>query len=85
LRARRFVPQEAFKQFKDTEDWRKENKLDLIFETIEVEEYEQTRRLVWGCAYDDLLSHLTALHSILNGLAGATSAAFHSSCSRSRL
>ncbi|KAH7085604.1 CRAL-TRIO domain-containing protein [Paraphoma chrysanthemicola] len=45
LRARRFVPQEAFKQFKDTEDWRKENKLDLIFETIEIEEYEQTRRL----------------------------------------
>jgi len=48
LRARRFVPQEAFKQFKDTEDWRKENKLDQIFETIEVEEFEQTRRLVWG-------------------------------------
>jgi hypothetical protein len=46
LRARRFVPQEAFKQFKDTEDWRKENKLSEIFNTIEVEEYEQTRRLV---------------------------------------
>ncbi|KAF2827583.1 CRAL/TRIO domain-containing protein [Ophiobolus disseminans] len=45
LRARRFVPQEAYKQFKDTEDWRKENKLDQIFETIEVEEFEQTRRL----------------------------------------
>ncbi|KAH7394147.1 CRAL-TRIO domain-containing protein [Phaeosphaeria sp. MPI-PUGE-AT-0046c] len=45
LRARRFVPQEAYKQFKDTEDWRKENKLDEIFETIEVEEFEQTRRL----------------------------------------
>jgi len=46
LRARRFVPQEAFKQFKDTEDWRKENKLEQIFESIEVEEFEQTRRLV---------------------------------------
>jgi pterin-4a-carbinolamine dehydratase len=46
LRARRFVPQEAFKQFKDTEDWRKDNKLDQIFETIDVEEFEQTRRLV---------------------------------------
>ncbi|CAN9104418.1 unnamed protein product [Alternaria alternata] len=45
LRARRFVPQEAFKQFKDTEDWRKENKLSEIFNTIEIEEYEQTRRL----------------------------------------
>jgi hypothetical protein len=46
LRARRFVPQEAFKQFKDTEEWRKENKLNEIFNTIEIEEYEQTRRLV---------------------------------------
>lgn len=46
LRARRFVPQDAYKQFKDTEDWRKENKLSEIFNTIEVEEYEQTRRLV---------------------------------------
>jgi hypothetical protein len=46
LRARRFVPQEAFKQFKDTEDWRKSNKLDQIFETIDVDEFEQTRRLV---------------------------------------
>jgi pterin-4a-carbinolamine dehydratase len=51
LRARRFVPQEAYKQFKDTEDWRKDNKLDQIFETIDVEEFEQTRRLVCCCAY----------------------------------
>jgi thioredoxin-related protein len=46
LRARRFVAQEAFKQFKATEDWRKENKLNEIFTTIELEEYEQTRQLV---------------------------------------
>ncbi|KAI8939543.1 hypothetical protein NX059_003312 [Plenodomus lindquistii] len=45
LRARRYVPQEAFKQFKDTEDWRKENKLSDIFNNIEITEYEQTRRL----------------------------------------
>ncbi|KAF2851274.1 CRAL/TRIO domain-containing protein [Plenodomus tracheiphilus IPT5] len=45
LRARRFVPQEAFKQFKDTEDWRKENKLSDIFNNIEIDEFEQTRRL----------------------------------------
>lgn len=45
LRARKFTPQEAFNQFKDTEDWRKENELEEIYETIEVEEYEQTRRL----------------------------------------
>ncbi|KAG9202186.1 hypothetical protein G6514_004623 [Epicoccum nigrum] len=45
LRARRFVPQEAFKQFKDTEDWRKDQNIDDLFEIIEVEEYEQTRQL----------------------------------------
>jgi hypothetical protein len=60
LRARRFVPQEAFKQFKDTEDWRKDNKLDQIFETIEVEEFEQTRHLVGKCDYFGESSHLTA-------------------------
>lgn len=45
LRARKFVPQDAFGQFKDTEDWRKENDLDQLYETIDVDEYEQTRRL----------------------------------------
>jgi hypothetical protein len=46
LRARRFVPLEAFKQFKDTEDWRKEHEIDNLFLTIEIEEFERTRRLV---------------------------------------
>ncbi|KAF2018518.1 CRAL/TRIO domain-containing protein [Aaosphaeria arxii CBS 175.79] len=45
LRARRFSPPEALKQFKETEDWRKEHGLDDLFTTIEVQEYEQTRRL----------------------------------------
>ena len=45
LRARKFIPQEAFGQFKDTEDWRKENQLDTLYDTIDVEEYEATRRL----------------------------------------
>ncbi|KAF2459326.1 CRAL-TRIO domain-containing protein [Lineolata rhizophorae] len=45
LRARRFNPKEAFAQFKDTEDWRKENNLDRLYDTISVDEYEQTRRL----------------------------------------
>lgn len=45
LRARKFIPQDAFKQFKDTEDWRQENKLDTLYETIDIQEYEQTRRL----------------------------------------
>ena len=45
LRARKFVPQEAFGQFKDTEDWRKENQLDKLYETIDINEYDQGRRL----------------------------------------
>ena len=45
LRARKFIPQEAFGQFKDTEDWRKENQLDKLYETIDVNEYDQVRRL----------------------------------------
>lgn len=46
LRARKFVPSEAFGQFKDTEDWRKENQLEKLYDTIDVNEYEQTRVLV---------------------------------------
>ncbi|KAF1966809.1 CRAL/TRIO domain-containing protein [Bimuria novae-zelandiae CBS 107.79] len=45
LRARRFVPAEAFKQFKDTEDWRKEHGINSLFYDIEIEEFEETRRL----------------------------------------
>ena len=39
------MPQDAFGQFKDTEDWRKQNELDQLYETIDVDEYEATRRL----------------------------------------
>lgn len=45
LRARKWIPQDAFGQFKDTEDWRQENELDNLYETIDVQEYETTRRL----------------------------------------
>ncbi|KAK3324462.1 CRAL-TRIO domain-containing protein [Cercophora scortea] len=45
LRARRWVAQDAYKQFKDTEDWRKANNLDVLYDTIDVEAYEQSRRL----------------------------------------
>ncbi|KAI7603124.1 CRAL/TRIO domain-containing protein, partial [Hortaea werneckii] len=45
LRARKFNPEQAFDQLKDTEDWRKANNLDRLYETIDIDEYEQTRRL----------------------------------------
>lgn len=46
LRARKFSPKEALVQFKDTEDWRKENHLEQLYDTIDIKEYEDTRRLV---------------------------------------
>nr|POE48712.1 sec14 cytosolic factor [Quercus suber] len=41
LRARKFIPQDAFGQFKETEDWRKENKLDTLYETIDIDDARQ--------------------------------------------
>jgi hypothetical protein len=46
LRARRFVVAEAWTQFKSTEDWRKETQIDQLYETIDLDHYEETRRLV---------------------------------------
>jgi hypothetical protein len=45
LRARKFVPQDAFGQFKETEDWRQDTGLENLYETIDIKEYEATRRL----------------------------------------
>ncbi|KAF7914772.1 uncharacterized protein EAE98_011471 [Botrytis deweyae] len=45
LRARRFIVLDALKQFSETEEWRKENELDQLYETIDLEHYEETRRL----------------------------------------
>jgi len=85
LRARRFAPQEAFKQFKDTEDWRRENKLSDIFNNIEIEEYEQTRRLVTTrpAVQTRPMADVATVCSTPNGSADATSAASRCICSRS--
>ncbi|KAK4099216.1 CRAL/TRIO domain-containing protein [Parathielavia hyrcaniae] len=45
LRARRWIVQDAYGQFKDTEEWRQKNQLEVLYDTIDVEAYEQTRRL----------------------------------------
>jgi hypothetical protein len=42
------VVKDAYAQFKDTEDWRKANQLEVLYDTIDVDAYEQTRRLVWN-------------------------------------
>ncbi|PNY26317.1 SEC14 cytosolic factor [Tolypocladium capitatum] len=45
LRARRWVVEDAFRQFKDTEDWRAANSIDTLYKTIQLDAYEQSRRL----------------------------------------
>ncbi|OAA76514.1 Cellular retinaldehyde-binding/triple function [Akanthomyces lecanii RCEF 1005] len=45
LRARRWIVEDAFTQFKETEDWRAANELDVLYETIDLDAYEESRRL----------------------------------------
>ncbi|KAK4224065.1 SEC14 cytosolic factor [Podospora fimiseda] len=45
LRARKWVPADAYQQFKDTEGWRKANQLEVLYDTIDIDAYEETRRL----------------------------------------
>ncbi|KAG8918482.1 hypothetical protein FRC02_002339 [Tulasnella sp. 418] len=44
LRARRFVPAKALKQFSDEEKWRKDNDVDELYKYIDVEEFEETKK-----------------------------------------
>lgn len=48
LRARRFDVIAAFGQFKDTEDWRRDNAIEALYENIDVHSYEAARRMVWS-------------------------------------
>ncbi|KAJ4265087.1 hypothetical protein NW762_005333 [Fusarium torreyae] len=45
LRARRWSVEDAYTQFKETEDWRKANDLDVLYDTIELNAYDFSRRL----------------------------------------
>ncbi|PKY06322.1 CRAL/TRIO domain-containing protein [Aspergillus campestris IBT 28561] len=45
LRARKFDVAGAWAQFKDTEDWRKENAIGELYENIEVDSYDAARRM----------------------------------------
>ena len=46
LRARRWIVEDAYKQFHETEEWRIANHLDVLYTTVDVEAYEQSRRMV---------------------------------------
>ena len=59
LRARKFVPQEAFAQFKDTEIWRKDNNLDALYEKIDIQDYQEARSVVSEGAIPELHIMLT--------------------------
>ncbi|CAI7625810.1 unnamed protein product [Penicillium glandicola] len=45
LRARKFDVEGAWAQFKDTEDWRKDNAIEELYENISVDSYEAARRM----------------------------------------
>ncbi|KAJ5735888.1 uncharacterized protein N7483_001013 [Penicillium malachiteum] len=45
LRARKFDVEGAWGQFKDTEDWRKENAIESLYANIGVDSYEASRRM----------------------------------------
>ncbi|EJF61053.1 CRAL/TRIO domain-containing protein [Dichomitus squalens LYAD-421 SS1] len=44
LRARRFDPQKAMKQFADSEAWRAKNNVETLYATFPVDEFETARR-----------------------------------------
>lgn len=44
LRARRFDPQKALKQFQDAELWRKKHRVDWLYATFDPVEFEDSRR-----------------------------------------
>lgn len=57
LRARRFHVDDAIQQFKATEEWRANTQLDLLYNTIDLQQYDETRRLVsWFPAVPDMLA-----------------------------
>lgn len=82
LRARRFQVADAFKQFADTEDWRKANHLDTLYETIDQEHYEETRRLV-QYPFPSTNTHTKTPNSTPNGPAAAIVVVFPSTSSKS--
>lgn len=45
LRARKFDVNAAWGQFKDTEDWRRDNAIEKLYENIDIDSYESARRM----------------------------------------
>ncbi|KAI5279492.1 hypothetical protein KEM52_004354, partial [Ascosphaera acerosa] len=45
LRARRFDVDGGLKQFQETEQWRKDNSIDQLYATFDIDAYEESRRM----------------------------------------
>lgn len=46
LRARRFDVNGALGQFQATEDWRRDNEINKLYENFDVDSYEEARKVV---------------------------------------
>ncbi|RYP63961.1 hypothetical protein DL771_008996 [Monosporascus sp. 5C6A] len=46
LRARKWVVQDAYKQFSDTENFRAANQIGLLYDTMDIDCYEESRKLI---------------------------------------
>lgn len=75
LRARKFVPQDAFAQYKDTEIWRKENDLDALYEKIDIRDYQEARSVVSG-SFPKQASFKLTIPSTHNGQVVETNVAY---------
>jgi hypothetical protein len=85
LRARKFVPKDALGQFKDTEDWRVENHVEDLYDRVDANEFEATRRLVsqiFASRRKKRYSDSQCAISIRNGQDAVTSAGFLSMSSK---
>lgn len=71
LRARRFDPHKASKQFADAEAWRAKHNVEALYATFPVDEFENTRRFYprWTGRRDKVYLNLD-LGFILLGTAG---------------
>lgn len=67
LRARKFDLEGAYKQYKDTEDWRRDVDIDGVYSWIDQGEYEDTRRLVSSAQFLSSSAAEADAHSTRSG------------------
>ncbi|RYP27849.1 hypothetical protein DL767_007497 [Monosporascus sp. MG133] len=74
LRARKWVVQDAYKQFSDTENFREANQIGLLYDTMDIDRYEESKKLVGDVHIVSCRSETQLIcYSILGGPVDATS------------